>query len=78
MATTLVTLPDFIVTIDRADHTVIDQTDEIGNVIRTIDFGILSQVADVVNAWLDLGEPAALDVLAPAMNAYLLEQFAKH
>lgn len=76
MATTLATLPDFIVTVDPAQHTVVDLVDENGNVVRTIDFGIFGDMADAANAWLDLEDAAVRDALAPAMNALLLAQFA--
>lgn len=79
MATTLTTLPDFIVTIDRAAHLVVERV-EGDNVTRTIDFGTRGQVAHIVDVWLELGETLgepAMDALAPAMNAYLLEQFAQ-
>jgi hypothetical protein len=75
MTTTLTTLPDFIVTIDRAQHTVIERVEGV-NITRTIDFGVSGPVADAVNAWLDMGAPSAMNALADAMNAYLLAEFA--
>lgn len=77
MATTLAHLSDFIVTIDMAMHTVVDRTNEVGNVIRTIDFGATGEVADVVNSWMFEQNSLDRKVWAPALNAYLLEQFAK-
>jgi hypothetical protein len=77
MATTLATLPDFIVTVDMALHTVIDQTDEIGDVVRTIDFGVSGEVADAINSWLFDQDPADRDIWAPVLNTYLLGEFAK-
>jgi hypothetical protein len=77
MATTLATLPDFIVTIDMAMHAVVDQTDEIGNVIRTIDFGMFSDTAKAINSWLYDQSPEDRDIWAPVMNTYLLVEFSK-
>jgi hypothetical protein len=77
MATTLSTLPDFIVTVDMAMHTVVDHTDEIGNVIRTIDFGVSGEVPDAVNHWLFEQDRVIRGIWAPAMNAYLAAEFAK-
>lgn len=73
MATALVTLPDFIVMIDRAMHTVVEHVEGV-NITCTIDFGISGPVADTVNAWLDLDDTAR-DALAVPMNAYLLAEF---
>jgi hypothetical protein len=77
MATTLATLPDFIVTVDMAMHTVIDLTDETGNVVQTIDFGVSGEVADAVNSWLFDQDPADRDIWAPVLNTYLRGEFAK-
>lgn len=77
MASTLATLPDFIVTVDAAQHTVVDLVDQNGNVVRTVDFGIFGDVADAVNTWLDLEDAAIRDAIAPAMNALLLAHFAQ-
>lgn len=76
MASTFATLPDFIVTVDRALHTVVDRVDGSGNVVRTIDFGLFGAVAEAVNVWLDLESTDTRDAMAPAMNAYLLAEFA--
>lgn len=69
------TLPDFLVTVDRAQHTVIDLVDENSDVVRTIDFGISGDVANAVNAWLDLEDAAVREALAGAMNALLMGHF---
>lgn len=68
--TKTVTLPDVIVNVDRAQHVVIERIE--GG--KTIDFGIFGEVADAVNAWLDLEDP---DALAAPMNAYLLTYVTK-
>lgn len=77
MALTFTTLPDFIVTIDRAGHLVVDQLDENGDLVRTIDFGAAGcDVTGLVNSWFQLYD-VDRDALAPAVNAYLLAEFAK-
>jgi hypothetical protein len=73
---TLVTLPDFIVNIDAADHVVVDHVSEIGTLIQTIDFGSTGEVAAAVDAWF-AQSPSDRDVWAPVMNTYLLHQFEK-
>lgn len=71
----LATTRDFIVTIDPALHVVINQVDTNHMIIRSIDFGISGQVADLVNAWFDQAmEDQA--IWAPVLNTYLLELFA--
>lgn len=71
---TMATTADFIVTVDNAQHTVIEQIDADGNVTGAKDFGIFGEVADAANAWLD-SEDATRAAMAPMMNAYLATKF---
>jgi hypothetical protein len=68
------TLPDFTVTMDRASHIVAEHM-EGEKIVRTIDFGIFSDEADALRTWLEM-EPPFQSALIPAMNAYLLAEFA--
>jgi hypothetical protein len=75
MATQLITLPDFLVNIDRAGHVVIDLVEGV-NATRSIDFGIVGDVPDAFLAWLDQS-PADREVWVPVLNTYVLAEFAK-
>lgn len=71
-----VTLPDFIVFIDRAGHAVAEQVDGDGNTVRGVDFGFSTPQANVINVFVDADQETR-DALAPAVNVYLLGLIAK-
>lgn len=64
-----VTLPDFVVFIDRAGHAIAERV----NGGRATDFGFSTPAANVINAFIE----GDRDALAPAVNAYLLDLTAK-
>lgn len=73
--TTTVWTANFTVSVDRADHLVIEQITETGTPVRTIDYGITGGPA-VVLAWLDLDDAVRGD-MAPAIDAYLTAEFSR-
>lgn len=68
-------IANFTITIDRAGHLVIERIDEKGRPIQTIDFGFDGAPVPLILTWL---ESEHRDELAPAIDAYLLAEFAKH
>lgn len=65
----------FTITIDRADHLVIEQVDtETRQILQVIDFGHNGSPVPVILTWL---ESEHRDELAPAIDAYLTAEFAK-
>lgn len=68
-----VTLPDFIVFIDRAGHAIAERVNSEGETVSGTDFGFSTTAANVINAFID----GDRDALAPAVNAYLLGLTAK-
>lgn len=72
--TTFTWTVDFTIRIDRAGHLVVEQIDDQGVTIRTIDFGVNGGPTPVILTWLELDTAAAQD-LSPAINSHLMAIF---
>lgn len=66
---------EFTVTLDRAGHLTAERIDSKGLPIGAIDFGQTSPICSVLLTWL---ESEHRNELAPAIDALLREEFAKH
>lgn len=67
--------PEFTITLDRAGHLTAERINAQGLPLKAIDFGQTSPICSVLLAWLEM---EVREELAPAIEAMLREEFAKH
>lgn len=76
MASQIAYLVNFTVRIDRASHVEISQFAE-GVNVANVDFGIFGDVPNLIHSWMELEGTDAFHAMAPAVEAYLVAEFAK-